>query len=130
MNTDEKVRENRLRRVAERRGWRVVRVPIAYLVLDSDYRVLVGRAGDLDELEDIVTATRRAEPPPVAAGSNRQIAAVAGVSPDTVDRTARNQAVQRPRLGADNKVQPVDALERRRQAQAARDRILRRMQAH
>jgi len=41
--------------------------------------------------------------------SNRQIAAVAGVSPDTVDRTARNQAVDRPAktLGADGRLRPA-----------------------
>ena len=41
--------------------------------------------------------------------SNRQIAEIAGVSPDTVDRTARNQAVDRPAetLGADGKLRPA-----------------------
>lgn len=42
----------------------------------------------------------------ISCAASVQIAAVAGVSPDTVDRTARNQAVERPAetLGADGKV--------------------------
>ena len=83
VDNTEKVLENRLRRVAYRRGERVLKLRQAdggvftYLIVDAGYNTIIARVVDLDELErHYAPKTPRVKSEPVA-----PVASSPGVAP-------------------------------------------------